>query len=43
MGIAVLGAGSVIGALARLPMWIPIAGMVVLGGTLVLGAAAFNV
>ena len=42
-GIAVLGAGSVIGALARLPMWIPIAGIVVLGGTLALGAAAFNV
>ena len=52
VGIAVLGAGSLIGALApatesediaRLPMWISIAGLVVLAGTLVLGAAAFNV
>jgi hypothetical protein len=41
-GIAVLGVGAVIGALARLPIWIPIAGMVVLVGTLALGAVAFN-
>lgn len=52
VGIAVLGAGAVIGALApapesediaRLPWWISVAGLVVLGGTLALGTVAFNV